>query len=223
VFAVLERRFGRPPRLYAATCYLLLQLVRSGSVLYLLSVPLSQLTGLGELTCIGLTAAVTAAYSSLGGFRVVVLTDVLQSAVLLLSGVAALLVICWRIPGGLRTVIVDGETAGKWSLGDSALVDEGRRGIVAALLGTSGAAQPRGASNSSAAAGGADSAGLFDGTKLYLETVLLFGVVHHLTVLIGYQDSYQRMKAAATTRESRVAVLVSAPLPAVNSLSNPCC
>ena len=34
-----------------------------------------------------------AAYSSLGGFRVAVLTDVLQSAVLLLSGVAALLVI----------------------------------------------------------------------------------------------------------------------------------
>ena len=63
----LELRFGAWARIYASTCYILTQLMRTGAILLLLALPLNALFGWNVKTVIILTGLAVMLYSMLGG------------------------------------------------------------------------------------------------------------------------------------------------------------
>ena len=79
----LEKRFGPWARTYALACYLLSQLARIGTILYLVALALSPLTGWDIKVIILVTGALVTVYTLLGGIEAVIWTDVAQSFVLI--------------------------------------------------------------------------------------------------------------------------------------------
>jgi len=115
-FEFLEDRFGTVCRRYAALCYVCMQMVRTASILYLISIPVTLFTGLSGEVAIVATGCFVACYSTLGGVRAVVFTDVVQAIILLGGGIGTVLVIASRLPNGFATILADGEEARKFNL-----------------------------------------------------------------------------------------------------------
>ena len=112
----LEDRFGTVCRRYAALCYVCIQMVRTASILYLISIPVTLFTGLSGEVAIVSTGLFVACYSTLGGVRAVVFTDVVQAVILLGGGIGTVLVVVSRLPDGFATLLADGEEARKFNL-----------------------------------------------------------------------------------------------------------
>ena len=74
-YTFLEERFGAWARLYASACYLLTQIARMGSILYLLAVPMYILMGWDIHMVIILTSVGIIIYSMLGGLKAVIWAD----------------------------------------------------------------------------------------------------------------------------------------------------
>lgn len=68
-YSFLENRFGPWARIYASSCYLLTQIARTGSILYLLALPMNVLLGWHIQTIIVVTSVAIVLYSMLGGMR----------------------------------------------------------------------------------------------------------------------------------------------------------
>jgi SSS family solute:Na+ symporter len=101
----LERRFGAWARTYAVLCFLLYQIVRLGTILYLLALALEPLLGPDVKAIILAAAAVVVVYPLLGGAEAWIWTGVLQG-LLLLGGVAACVVsLLAGMPGGPEDVV----------------------------------------------------------------------------------------------------------------------
>lgn len=114
----LALRFGPAISLYAASIYLLAQLVRTATICYLLAVLLSGMTGLPTPICILIAGGVTAIYTVKGGFEAVIWTDVMQTIVLLLGALSCIAVIGLTLPGGIAQVLSEALAAGKLSFRD---------------------------------------------------------------------------------------------------------
>lgn len=114
----LSLRFGPSIAGYAAAVYLTAQLVRASTILYLLAVLLSTMTGLSVTTCILIAAGTTALYTVKGGFEAVVWTDVMQTIVLFVGAVACVVAIASALPGGFGQIIAEGLASGKLSFRD---------------------------------------------------------------------------------------------------------
>ena len=142
-FEFLEDRFGPFCRRYAGVCYVCIQMVRTASILYLISIPVSLFTGLsGEFAIVSTGVCVpkpllspgrsrlthagagelrfVAFYSTLGGVRAVVFTDVVQAVILLGGGIGTVIIVAMRLPEGLATLMADGEAAQKFNLVEGA-------------------------------------------------------------------------------------------------------
>ena len=78
VYEFLETRFGLACRLFGAATYVVSQLLKLCTTLYLMSVPISMLVGLPLPLVIVFTGVFVTAYSMSGGISAVVYTDVLQ-------------------------------------------------------------------------------------------------------------------------------------------------
>ena len=113
----LEERFGRWARTYAVVCYLLTQLARVGSILFGVSLALSALTGWSLTTLIVATGVIVTVYTLVGGIEAVIWTDVVQSIVLSLGALLLLVLVVTGTPGGLGTLLEQGNAQGKFSLG----------------------------------------------------------------------------------------------------------
>lgn len=114
----LEVRFGSWARIYASVCYILTQLMRTGSILYLLALPLSSFFGWDIWLIIVVTGLSIIIYSMLGGIQAVIWTDAIQGIVLIGGALACAGVLLFNIPGGVETVYEVGMKHGKFSLGD---------------------------------------------------------------------------------------------------------
>ena len=79
----LEQRFGPWARTYASLCYLLTQLARMGTVMYLMALPLSALLGWDVRGVILLTGVSVTIYALVGGLVAVIYTDAFQTVVLM--------------------------------------------------------------------------------------------------------------------------------------------
>ena len=79
----LEDRFGPWARTYASFCYLLTQLARMGTVMYLMALPMSVLLGWEIRTVILITGVSVTIYSLAGGIVAVIYTDAFQTLVLI--------------------------------------------------------------------------------------------------------------------------------------------
>ena len=82
-YTYLEKRFGSWARVYASTMYLLTQIMRIGTILYLMAILVNPMVGWGVATIIVLTGIMVMLYSALGGIQAVVWTDAIQGIILI--------------------------------------------------------------------------------------------------------------------------------------------
>ncbi|MDO5554197.1 MAG: sodium:solute symporter [Planctomycetia bacterium] len=113
----LESRFGVWARVYGTVCYMLTQLARVGSVLFLLAIPLHHLFGWNIIAIIVLVGLATTVYSMLGGIAGVIWTDAVQSAVLIIGATVCAIVLPLSMPEGPGQLFQIAWDNNKFSLG----------------------------------------------------------------------------------------------------------
>ena len=119
-YAFLEEKFGRWSRLYASTCYLLTQVARMGSILYLLAMPMHILMGWDMTAVIVATAALVVVYSMLGGLKAVIWADAIQGIILIGGALLCLAILLFSMPEGplqAFRLAADAPAGNKFSLG----------------------------------------------------------------------------------------------------------
>ena len=113
----LENRFGTWARIYAVLCYLLTQMGRVGTILYLVALALAPLTGWSVIVIIVVTGVLVTMYTLIGGIEAVIWTDVVQSIVLTLGIFLCLGILFTGMPEGPGQVFEIASQSGKFSLG----------------------------------------------------------------------------------------------------------
>lgn len=113
----LEHRFGAWARTYAVVCYLLIQLARLGTILYLLALAINPLIGGDVTTLIVVLGVIVIVYPFLGGTEAVIWTGVLQSLILIAGAAACVWVLLAGMPEGPRQIIDVALENGKLGLG----------------------------------------------------------------------------------------------------------
>lgn len=116
-YTYLEMRFGAWARIYASLCYILTQIMRMGTILYLLALPLNALFGWNIRLIIVVTGACIILYAMLGGIKAVIWTDAVQGIILIGGALTCALILIFSMPEGpLQTFQVAAENH-KFSLG----------------------------------------------------------------------------------------------------------
>jgi len=133
-YAHLQRRFGTWARIYTGSFYMLTQIARMGTVMYLMALPLQGLIGLDLRFLILLTGATVTVYSFVGGITAVIWTDALQAFVLLGGVVVCLTAIAFGLPSGVPNAVATAAAAGKFSLGSLAVADVSTATVWVVLL-----------------------------------------------------------------------------------------
>ncbi|MFA5818895.1 MAG: sodium:solute symporter [Bacteroidales bacterium] len=113
----LEIRFGAWARIYASTCYILTQLMRTGAILLLLALPLNALFGWNIKTVIIVTGIAVTVYSMLGGIQAVIWTDAIQGIILIVGAVVCAIILTFSMPEGPGQVFEIAAANNKFSLG----------------------------------------------------------------------------------------------------------
>jgi SSS family solute:Na+ symporter len=113
----LELRFGAWARIYASSCYILTQLMRTGAILLLLALPVNALFGWNVRTVIIITGVAVILYSLLGGIQAVIWTDTIQGIILIAGAIICAVYITFSMPGGARQVFEIASVNNKFSLG----------------------------------------------------------------------------------------------------------
>ena len=116
-YTYMEQRFGPWARIYVSLCYLLTQLMRIGTILYLLALTLNAITGWDIATIIIFTGVVVAVYSMLGGISAVLWTDAIQGIILIAGAVACIGFILFSMPDGPGQIFELAAKNDKFSLG----------------------------------------------------------------------------------------------------------
>ncbi len=116
-YEYFERRFSYGSRLYASLAFAVLNLTKTGSVIYLLAVAFNALTGIPMLTIIFIVVFVTLIYTLIGGMEAVIWTDVVQGFLLLTGGVLVLAILLFKPAGGPGNVVFTAWNAGKIGFG----------------------------------------------------------------------------------------------------------
>ena len=120
-YTFLEEKFGRWARLYASACYLLTQIARMGSILYLLAVPMHILMGWNMHVVIIATSIGIIIYSVLGGLKAVIWADAIQGIILIGGALLCLGILCFSMPEGPAQVFdlaIHSPQGNKFSLGE---------------------------------------------------------------------------------------------------------
>ena len=104
-YEYLEKRFNLPTRIYGSLCFAIFQLGRMSIVLYLPAIAMAAATGIDIYFCIITMGIMATLYTVLGGIEAVIWTDVIQSVVLLIGAILALIMIIMKIDGGLPVMI----------------------------------------------------------------------------------------------------------------------
>lgn len=99
-YSFLEEKFGTWARLYASACYLLTQIARMGSILFLLALPMNILMGWDIQTVIVVTSIAIVIYSMLGGIKAVIWTEAIQGFILIGGAVICLIILLFSMPEG---------------------------------------------------------------------------------------------------------------------------
>ena len=120
-YSYLEERFGPWARIYVSVCYLLTQLMRVGTILYLLALALHAIFGWNIALVILITGITIMIYSMLGGFQAVVWTDAIQAILLICGAIVTVVFILIKMPGGADQVYQVALEHGKFSLGSFSL------------------------------------------------------------------------------------------------------
>ncbi|XP_056646655.1 putative sodium-dependent multivitamin transporter isoform X2 [Diorhabda sublineata] len=102
-FQYLEKRFGKTARLAASLSYTLQMTLYMGVVLYAPALVLEALTGITKITAILSVGIVCTFYSTLGGMKAVLITDVFQS-LLMFVAIFSVIIYGWIEEGSLAEI-----------------------------------------------------------------------------------------------------------------------
>ncbi|MFZ5431859.1 MAG: sodium:solute symporter [Bacteroidota bacterium] len=116
-YTYLEKRFGPWARVYVSLMYLFTQLMRTGTILLLLALPLNVLLGWDIATIIMITGLSVLVYSLLGGIQAVLWTDAIQGIILIAGAVVCALVLLFSMPEGPGQLFAIAAENHKFSLG----------------------------------------------------------------------------------------------------------
>lgn len=112
-YEYLERRFDLQVRTWSSAMFILRVLFYLALAIYAPSLALASVTGLPLWFSIAVIGILTTIYTTLGGMKAVIWTDVMQFFVLLGGQIAIAWVAMSRIPGGFMGTIEIAEAAGK--------------------------------------------------------------------------------------------------------------
>lgn len=113
----LEGRFGPWARTYALIMYLLTQLARMGTIMYLVALVLAPLTGVDIRLIIVITGVLVTIYTILGGIEAVIWTDAVQTVVLIGGALICMILMLIGMPEGSGQVFDVAFRYDKFSLG----------------------------------------------------------------------------------------------------------
>jgi SSS family solute:Na+ symporter len=116
-YEYFEHRFSYSSRLYTSLAFSILHFTKTGSVIYLLALALSSLTGIGMVPIILVVTFVTVIYTLIGGIEAVIWTDVVQGFLFLAGGLACLAIILFKPEGGPAAVLSTAWSANKIDFG----------------------------------------------------------------------------------------------------------
>lgn len=116
-YSFLEERFGYWARVYASCCYLLTQVARIGSVLYLMALPLHTMLGWSVPTILIISGLCVVVYSVLGGITAVIWNDAIQGIILIIGAVACAITLLFSMPEGPSQLFSIAIEHNKFSLG----------------------------------------------------------------------------------------------------------
>ena len=116
-YTYMEQRFGSWAKTYTASMYLLTQIMRVGTILYLMAITLNTIFHWDLALIIFLTGSVVAVYSILGGIQAVVWTDAIQALVLIAGALICLIYLFLLMPEGPGQLIDLADEHHKFSLG----------------------------------------------------------------------------------------------------------
>jgi len=113
----LEQRFGGWARTYAMSMYLLTQLARMGTIMYLVALALTPFTGWDVRGIIIITGVLVTIYTMLGGIEAVIWTDAIQTTVLIVGALVCLGIMLFGMPDGPAQIFHIAIEHHKFSLG----------------------------------------------------------------------------------------------------------
>ncbi len=116
-YTYLEQRFGAWVRIYASVSYFLTQLMRIGTILYLLALMIHSIYGWDMKTVIIVTGMAVMIYAVLGGIQAVVWTDAIQGIILIVGAVICTVYLLFNMPEGPGQMFEIARDHSKFSLG----------------------------------------------------------------------------------------------------------
>ncbi|WP_163712224.1 sodium:solute symporter [Mangrovibacterium lignilyticum] len=116
-YTYLENRFGTWAKVYVSVMYLLTQLMRAGTILFLLALMVHTLLNWDMATIIIVTGFSVMLYSLLGGIQAVVWTDAIQAIILILGAVFCIGTLIFAMPEGVGQIFEIAAANDKFSLG----------------------------------------------------------------------------------------------------------
>ena len=116
-YTYLEMRFGPWAKVYVSVMYLLTQLMRTGTILFLLALTLKVIIGWDMVPVIIITGTGVMIYAMLGGIQAVVWTDAIQGIILILGAVICAIVLMFSMPEGPGQLFRIAAENNKFSLG----------------------------------------------------------------------------------------------------------
>ena len=116
-YTYLELRFGPWARIYASTMYLFTQLMRTGTILFLLALTLNIIVGWDMVTIIIITGISVMIYAMLGGIQAVIWTDAIQGIILIAGALISAGVLLFSMPEGPAQLFSIASENHKFSLG----------------------------------------------------------------------------------------------------------
>lgn len=116
-YTYLELRFGPWAKIYVSLMYLFTQLMRSGTILFLLALTLNVFAGWSMVTIIIITGICVMIYAVLGGIQAVVWTDAIQGIILILGAIVSAALLLFSMPEGPGQLFSIAAENHKFSLG----------------------------------------------------------------------------------------------------------
>ena len=117
-YTFLEQRFGPWAKIYASLCYIATQMMRVGTIIYLLALAINMILDWDMANVIVFTGVFVTAYTIIGGIEAVLWTDAIQAIILILGAVFCVVILIVGIPGGAGHLIEVAAQDHKFSLGD---------------------------------------------------------------------------------------------------------
>jgi SSS family solute:Na+ symporter len=116
-YTYLEMRFGPWAKTYVSIMYLLTQLMRTGTILFLLALTINVILGWSIITVIIITGLSVMIYSLLGGIQAVLWTDAIQGIILIAGALVCAGIILFSMPDGPGQLFRIAAENHKFSLG----------------------------------------------------------------------------------------------------------